>query len=167
MEITGFRTLENGEYKLFELAAIAENDVLRYDSIAILIEPLKNRNKSAASIPGSAFACSPQEYYDRVTDIRIYSDQAYNSNFPAGVDLSSLFSVREFYDVEGISIDEFISYGWLYEGVYWTFTLLEAPDGAGTFDFTFVYSTDRDIDFDVTVTATIRRTNKCGMGGVT
>jgi len=154
MEVIGY-TGTSTQY--LDLSGIDMDDVLPFDSVAFLIEGIQFDQQAAWSIPGSAYACSPVIHTDQVSSIRIISDQPYNQNYPAGADLSPIFEVREFEYLDGSSIDEFLAYDRdFFVGQAWTFTLLEAPDEEGTFDFTFVYSTLSEVDLEVTTTVTIR-----------
>jgi hypothetical protein len=82
-----------------------------YDSIGIeiihTVEPAAFTTKGY--LFNSAFACDPVISYERLGDINIASSEDYTTAYPAGTDLKEIMSVREGYQVQGITIPTYLS----------------------------------------------------------
>ena len=98
----------------------------RYDSIGINII---NRVESVAFTTkgyffNSAFACEPVINFERLKDINITSSEDYANLYPAGTDLKEIMSVREGYQVQGMSILTYLSNAELRHGnLFFTFDI--------------------------------------------
>lgn len=152
MEIIGAKIYEGSSGEYFDLIDVEVDKELPYDSIAFLITIEADGKLSFVSpkFSGSLLACSPPpDYINEIASGKIISNNDFTSEYPAGTDLSPLFSVREFYGVPGFPVnwgDHPLYYA--HNEIVWNFTLNQAPDEAGQFDFIFVYTTQKNQHFE-------------------
>lgn len=90
---------------------VPQTNGVRYDSFGIdivnRIEPLAYNTEY--DFFNSAYACSPAENYESLENIIVTSSETYIDIYPAGADLTDLISVRDDYQLQGISIPTYLS----------------------------------------------------------
>jgi hypothetical protein len=97
-----------------------ERDTVKFNEFSVGFFPI-SEYYSSNTLPTSFFSFFPEAYAcsppipvseERISDIRIFSNQGYNSNFSAEDNLSKLFDVVTFYRSKGynrLGLNEFIS----------------------------------------------------------
>ena len=92
---------------------------VRYDSVGLDIHHeigIATGQHLRGQILEGAYACSPVENYEFVTDIIITSSENYNDTYLKGIDLKDIMHGREGYELNGVDILSFNSTRRIYGG---------------------------------------------------
>jgi len=136
-KITGATTVNTFEF--FEITPL-ESDRVSYDSLMMLLDYELQEVAYVEAVPNFGnrlYACDPAQNYDRLESYQITSDQDYNSQYPAGADLSAIFRIT--FD-KGTSRSNTIPLGhWLNSNTL-NITIAEAPDFTADHTFTITFN---------------------------
>ncbi|WP_020404804.1 hypothetical protein [Gracilimonas tropica] len=128
-----------------------ESDTLSFDRFGLSMFPVQefytlNERVPSFSIFPKAYACSPAipVSEEMITDLKVYSNSNFNSEYSAGENLAPLFEVVVLYRNSGyrqFELNEFLaSEPHVPDELF--LILKEAPDTAATIQFTVSYSQD-------------------------
>ncbi|RYD82374.1 MAG: hypothetical protein EOP53_03895 [Sphingobacteriales bacterium] len=108
-EITGTQKVDSSEYIIVNQNVI-EQKALKYDSFVMEVKHkyesyIRYKNPSLFAFTGT-LACSPVENWDDLQEVIITSSANFDSNHPAGTNLSDIVLYRESYDIAGTKASE-------------------------------------------------------------
>jgi len=151
IEVSGSQNIGNYIVETY----VSDNNGIRYDSLGInvsneLIVAFNDQQWNSNLGFSSAYACSPVENYDVVSDVIITSSENYNSAYPKGSNLEEVMQVRYAHMVRGNNIALFMTNNQLnYHTVFYTFSF--PPSENKYHDITIKYILNDGREFETTV----------------
>jgi len=158
LKITGLKTVGSAQIKSYSVERINNlEDTLqiRFDSVGIEINTEKLLAQSTIMQNNylgiqSAYALEKKVEYEKIVDVIITSNKAYNSLYPAGANLKGIFMLSEQHYVTGASVDAFLQ---RYDaGVpIVLYKLLFAPDKEEVHTIKIKYITENNCEYETVV----------------
>lgn len=137
--------ISNGYRDYYTTQNINNTDTatIRYDSLIIGFNSVQKLVQENQYFQGALYACSPAEKYDKITNIEITSDHDYNTLFPKGSNLVSLFNIHDGLETKGTGLINSVINGLYFsQNIYLKLNL--APLKKDFHRFTFKFTLDNN-----------------------
>ena len=125
---------------------------IRYDSLIIGINSVQKLVQEIKYFQGALYACSPVEEYDKITNVEITSDHDYNTLFPKGSNLVSLFNIHDGLETKGSGLINSVNNGLYFsQNIYLKLNLAPVKKELHRFTFKFTLDNNKVITVNIPV----------------
>jgi hypothetical protein len=149
-KISDVETLDANEVQYYKYEINLNNEIVDYDSVALLLTYEVNNIAQTPFSTSAAYACSPATLYPQIVECNITANKSYGGK-AAGSNLNEFFQAHPYLQKNGITLSNLGENEINLSGQQLMITLNTPPDDEDNYNFTFQLTFENEETIEITV----------------